>query len=430
MATAKLTKDAVDATHPGAKDLFVWDTKLAGFGLKVTPAGAKVFLYQYRLGGRGTKTRRWTIGKFGAPWTADKARDEAKRLATLVDQGVDPVEDMKRQRKVEATLGFKAYVETFTDGYLKTDWGDSWPQAKRQLEMHVIPHLADTPLPSIKPEDINPVLDALVGRPALRRNVWAVMSKLFAWADKRDDIDKSPMAKMSAPPTVKARKRILSPDELVAVWRASYQLDHPRGALVRLLMITLQRRSEVAELPWSELKESAGVWHLPGERAKNGEDHIVPISDLAAAELAALGWKRRGLVLPSSTGKTPISNFSDTKQALDEAMKPILQGLADKHADDAGEPRHEIEWQPWRLHDLRRTGTTNLQALGFPIEVTERVINHHQGGETAGIRGVYNLYEYLPEKTRALQAWADHLRNLTAGTAPASNVVQLAASRA
>lgn len=426
MATAKLSKRTIDATHPGAKDIFVWDDDMAGFGLKVTSAGAKVFLYQYRLGGRGTKTRRWTIGRFGAPWTADKARDEAKRLAQLVDQGIDPMDALKRQRRVEATLGFKAYVETFTDGYLKAEWGDSWPQAKRQLEMHVIPHLGDSPLPTIGADQLNPVLDALIGRPALRRNVWAVMSKLFAWAEKRDDIDKSPMAKMAAPPAAKARKRILSPDELVAVWRASYQLEHPRGALVRLLMITLQRRSEVAEMPWSELKKDTDVWHLPGERAKNDQDHIVPLSDLAREEVAALGWKRRGLALPCSTGSTPVSNFSDMKAGLDRAMKPILQEMADMRADAESEPRHEMEWQPWRLHDLRRTGTTNLQALGFPIEVTERVINHHQGGETAGIRGVYNLYEYLPEKTRALQAWADHLRHLVTGASPTSNVIPLA----
>src|SRR3546814_2105511 len=97
------------------------------------------------------------------------------------------------------------------------------------------------------------------------------------------------------------------------------------------------------------------------------------------------------------------------KAALDKAMLPILQELADEKADAAGEERHPVELMPWRLHDIRRTGTTNLQALGFPIEVGERVINHHQGGEASGIRAVYNLYEYLPEKTRALNAWGEFL---------------------
>lgn len=171
------------------------------------------------------------------------------------------------------------------------------------------------------------------------------------------------------------------------------------------------------------------MWLLRGERAKNDQDHLVPLSELAMVELDAIGWRRRGLVLPCSTGTTPVSNFSDMKAALDKAMKPILQTLADKRADADGEDRQQVELTPWRLHDLRRTGATNLQALGFPIEVSERVINHHQGGEAAGIRGVYNLYEYLPEKTRALAASSDRLRDLIAGDTPGSNVVPLAAAR-
>jgi len=430
MASGKITKRSVDAAHPIAKDFFLWDDELSGFGVKVTPGGVKTFVYQYRLGGRGSKTKRWTIGKLGSPWTPTTARTEAERLGRLVDQGVDPIEERQRREREAATLGFTAYVETFAEGYLEPEWGDSWRQAKRQLEMHAVPILGDTPLPAIKVSDLNPVFDALRGRPALQKNVHAVLRKLFNWADKRDDIDGSPMAKMDVPPGVKRRKRILSPDEIVAVWRASYSLDDPRGAMVRLLLITLQRRSEVAGLVWSEVSQSGRSWVLPGERAKNGEDHLVPLSDLAVAELDAIGWKRRGLVLPSSTGITPVSNFSKTKIALDEAMLPILQELADAKADSLGDDRHEVKLTPWRIHDLRRTGTTNLQALGFPIEVTERVINHHQGGETSGIRAVYNLYEYAPEKTNALQAWGMYLDQLIMGRVSAPNVVRLAAVRA
>ena len=134
-------------------------------------------------------------------------------------------------------------------------------------------------------------------------------------------------------------------------------------------------------------------------------------------------------MLPSSTGKTPVSNFSDMKAALDAAMLPILQELADAAADERGEEPHEVKLAPWCLHDLRRTGTTNLQALGFQIEVTERVINHHQGGEASGIRGIYNLHDYHGEKARALEAWAQHLMGLF--TPPEkTNLVSLDAMRA
>lgn len=429
MAECKLTKRNIDEIEKGDRDAFYWDDEVAGFGLKVTAAGGRIFVFQYRIGGRGAKTRRWTIGKYGA-LTPDLARKEAKRLAALVAQGSDPVEEKKEKARVERTKGFKGYVETFAAGYLETEWGSSWKQAKGYLERHAVPKLGDKALPAIKPEHINEVLDGLRSQPGLQRSVWAVMSSLFRWAERRDDIEKSPMAKVPVPQGSKARKRVLSPDELTAIWRASYSLDDPRGALVRFLMITLQRRSEVAGLPWAELSKTDSRWHLPGERSKNGQDHLVPLSGLALAELEAIGWKSRGLVMPSSTGKTAVSNFSDMKAALDAAMLPILQELADEKADASGEDRHPVALKPWRLHDLRRTGTTNLQALGFPIEVSERVINHHQGGEASGIRGIYNLYEYLDEKVRALDAWAAHLKSLIDGTPPVSNVVQLATARA
>lgn len=424
MATGQINKRAVDALATGKGDAFLWDTELKGFGVKVTPNGVKTYLYQYRMGGRDTRTERYTIGRHG-PLTPDKARTLAKDLAFMVHQGRSPVQEARDRKRLTSTMGFSSYVETFTEGYLKTDWGDSWPQAKRQLEMHVVPVLGDKPLPEIAPADINPVFDALRDRPALQRNVHAVLRKLFNWAERRDDVRVSPMSKMDVPKGVRRRKRILSPDEIRACWQASYSLSPPRGAFVRVLIATLQRRSEVAELPWSELSQPNAMWSLPGERAKNGQDHLVPLNSLALAEFEQLGWKRRGVVFPSATGSTPISNFSDMKADLDRLMLPILQTLSDKQADALGEPRHAVTLEPWRLHDIRRTGTTQMQALGFPIEVTERVINHHEGGEASGIRAVYNLHQYTPEKTRALESWGAWLERLISGADEASNVVTL-----
>lgn len=410
MPHIKITKTAVDSIPvPASRDALYWDNDPKGpqgFGLRITPKGVRSYVFQYRLPDQNA--RRMTIGRHGA-WTPDKARERAKEIKRDIDKGIDPVEAERERRRQMRTLRFDAYVDTFTDGYLKTDWGDSWPQAKRQLEMHVIPHIGKLALPKIGVADLNPIFDALRSQPAVERNVFAVLRKLFNWAEKRDDVERSPMSKMNVPKGVPSRRRILSPDELIALWRATFMLDSPRGALVRLLMITLQRRSEVAELPWPELDREKQLWQLPGERAKNNVEHLIPLSNLAMAELDNFGWKHQGLVMPCSTGKTAVSNFSDMKTALDAAMILILQDLADARSDATGESRYQVELKPWRIHDIRRTGTTHLQALGFPIEVGERVINHHQGGETSGIRGVYNLYEYLPEKTAALQSWAKRL---------------------
>lgn len=427
MATGKVTKRSVDAVQAGLSDAFLWDDELRGFGLKVTPAGKRSYIYQYRIGGRGAKTKRWTIGSHGSPWTPATARTEAERLALLVGQGTDPVDAERLRQRQAATLGFAEYIETFTDRYLKLEWGDSWPLAKRRLEMYAVPALKDRPLPEIRAYEITGILDKVREQPALARNLHAVLRKLFNWAERRDDIEVSPMHKIDAPSGAKARKRVLTDDELLALWRATYKLNDPFGQFVRLLICTLQRRSEVAVLAWPEFSRNEQMWRLPGERAKNNADHLVPLNALATAELDALGWKRRGLLF-TTTGKTAISGFSRMKRSLDAKMLTELQAIYAERAERSGEEAEEAAIAPWRLHDIRRTGTTRMQGLGIPIEVTEKVINH-LSGETAGIRGVYNLWAYADEKRRALDAWSSWLDTLAGREAP-DNVVPIAAARA
>jgi hypothetical protein len=109
MVKGRITKAAADGFAPGLKDRLLWDEKLPGFGLKVTPGGSKVLIFQYRLGGRGAKVRQYTIGKFG-PLTPDRARGEAERPAMLVAQGVDPQRQEVERQRIAIDLAFKSYV--------------------------------------------------------------------------------------------------------------------------------------------------------------------------------------------------------------------------------------------------------------------------------------------------------------------------------
>jgi integrase len=381
---------------------------------------------QYRLKGR--PARRVTLGVHGSPWTPAKARAEAQDILIEVKRGLDPVEARQKKEREARTLGFESYLDRFSEIYLQAKWkpraaGD----AKRTLQLHVLPHLKGRSLPELKASDITAVLDTLHGRKALLRNTYALLRLLFNWAKGRGDIAASPMESIPSPDKVKERKRVLTPDEVLALWRATYKLNSLFGAYVRLLIATLQRRNEVAGLPWKELDQAGSIWRIDGERAKNDEDHLVPLNKLAVAELDGLGWKRRGLVF-STTGTTAISGFSRLKTQLDKLMLPLLQEIADERAEALGEPSHPVTVEPWRLHDIRRTGTTQMQALGIPIEVTERAINH-KSGEASGIRAVYNLHEYQPEKRRAFDLWGGYLERIISGS-EAPNVVSLVKSAA
>src|ERR1043166_9142513 len=157
MPTARINKTAVDAVQAGAKDVLLWDDKLKGFGLKVTPSGAKVYVYQYRLGGRGAPVRRYTIGRHDK-LTPDGARKQAERLAALTAQGVDPqTEKVDRERRA-IDLAFKPHVERFAEGCLRVKWASSHKYAHSLLTSYAVPVLGNKPLPDIRRQDVRAVL--------------------------------------------------------------------------------------------------------------------------------------------------------------------------------------------------------------------------------------------------------------------------------
>jgi integrase len=202
-----------------------------------------------------------------------------------------------------------------------------------------------------------------------------------------------------------ARDRVLTDDELASIWRAAEATGAKVfGLLVRLLILTGQRREEVAGMAWSELSPDRQTWTIPAGRAKNGKDHLVPLSaaarDLLPEEPHA-DERESELLFPGQRG-TPFNGWSKSKAQLDKDSGVI----------------------GWRIHDLRRTLATGLQRLGVRLEVTEAVLNHVSGSR-AGIVGIYQRHEWAAEKRAALDAWAAHVMALVRGRDDAGNITAL-----
>jgi integrase len=405
MASQSITIRTIEASKPcPGRDVYTWDSGLRGFGLRVTPNGVKSYVLQYRVDGR--PARRTTIGIHGSPWTTQTARKEAERLLMLVRQGVDPVEEARNAKRREKVLNFSSYCDQFVELYLQANWPDTWPEQQRILENVLKPRWGKKALTALKRADMVKLMDDYADRPGSRKVIHSLLRKLFNWAVDREDIDISPLAGMKAPKACPSRRRVLGQEELICLWQATGQASWPWGPFVRLLLLTMQRRQEVAEMDWSEIDLEAKTWTLPAERAKNDEAHIIPLTEMAVAELAALYPQERGFVF-STTGITPVSGYSKAKRLLDERMLKVMHR---RQKERGGNPQ-SVKIDEWRLHDLRRTGATNLQALGIPIEVTEAVLNHISGTR-AGIAGIYNRYKYEPEKRVALEAWDSRLQEL------------------
>jgi integrase len=404
MPTGRINKTSVDALSSAAGELFLWDEDLRGFGVKATATGAKSYLVQYRMGGRGAKVKRYTIGRHGSPWTPDTARTEAKRLLIEVGQGIDVAAQKQERSRRAPDLAFKVYSERFVDRCLKERWSRSWADAEAALDRHVIPVLRDKPLPELGRADIKEVLDRLRGRTATRRKVFAILRRMFRWAVSEGDLERSPLEGLEAPPIPASRDRVLADWELQLVLEAAGKIGKPFGPLIRLLVLTGQRMQELASASWSELDRGDALLTVPAARAKNGRATDVPLSAAAIAQIDALAggkkWPRKGLLF-TTTGKTPVSGFSRAKRQIDREVDQILRERQDDRT--VGQ---------WRYHDLRRTLATGLQRLGVRFEVTEAILNHVSGSK-AGVAGIYQRHDWKEEKRGALEAWAAHVSSFS-----------------
>jgi integrase len=431
MAVGRILKKSVEAipAPEAGKRAYLWDDQLKGFGVMVTPAGSRSYLVQFQMGGRGSPTRRATIGQHGRPWTADDARERAKDLLFMIHKGIDPLEEeRKRQQDSEdgkreaERLAFADYADLFGRLYVDRHALRSADEIKAVFRRDLTPHFKRRSIASIRRGEITSRLDAIVERSpsaAVKAHKW--LRKMFLWAINRGDVAASPMEGMPPPAKDGERNRYLKGDELRAVWLAAEKLGEPYTSFVRMLILTGQRLREVAFMGWSEIDLEKGHWHIPGARTKNKRDHLVPLPPQVVAILSARfpdKKLRKGPVF-TTDGKKPINGFSKPKRKLDEAVTAALAEIKSEELPIM---------QPWVLHDLRRSFSTGGQALGFSRDLMHATINHISGGKRGSLDRVYQLHDYYAEKVTVMASWARHIETIVSGET--SNVVPLAAARA
>lgn len=442
MATLKLTDGLVEAAQPEARDTYLWDAALPRFGVRITPAGARIYLVQYRArgaAGEKPKTRRITIGQHdGDLWNVTKARAQARKLLAPVDLGQDPFADreaareaaraqaLARQEAEAAAIREKTRRELETFGVLaeafiaeKHAKRRSGAEASRLIRRDPMDAWSERHIGDIRRRDVLDLLKALTERaPAVARQTYAELRPLFEWCVERELIEVSPCASITPPPRPKSRDRVLSDSELALVWRGAERLGYPFGPVIQLMILTGQRRSEVAEMTWAEVSLNQCVWQLPADRAKNDVLHEIDLSPEALAILQAV--PRTGdFLFPARGGEKPVQGFSATKRRLDK----IIEALRAEDAAKAGEEPPAEPLPEWRLHDLRRTCATGLAAMRFPPEVIERILNHVSGIQS-GLVGVYQRFDYRAERKAALRAWGERVAAIISGRPVPSNVVQ------
>jgi integrase len=376
-------------SEPGSDRTLFWDADMPGFGLVVTSSGHRSFVVQYRAGGR---SRRMTIdGVLGL----FEARKRARALLGEVAKDRDPLQE-RRSAISLAEDTFKAIAEA----YLAREGKKLRTVAERRvtLERLVYPRIGAQPISTIRRSDVVRLLDRIEDEngPVMADRTLAYIRKVMNWHASRSDEFRSPIVRGMARASGKerARARILTDDELRAIWSAANATAGPFGALVKFLLLTGARRGEAAEMTWSEISDSD--WTLPAARNKVKVDLIRPLSAAAQSTIAELPRVGRHGFVFTTGGDRPLGGFSKFKRRFDETC-----GVAD-----------------WTLHDLRRTARSLMSRVGVSTDHAERCLGHVIGG----VRAVYDRHEFYEEKRYAfdlLAAQIDRIAN------PHDNVVSL-----
>jgi len=378
--TIRLTKTVIDSLPTPPKEIVFWDEGLPGFGVKVTPKGRKVFIVLYRTGGAGSRLRKYTIGPYGRV-TLHAARGEAQKVFAARVEGRDPA-DEKREGRRRLTLDrIEELVELYDQHWLAAN--RSRKELRRVLEREALAEWRGRSVHEISRHDVASLINAVAARgtPYAANKLLKVLRTFFRWCVGRGILEQSPAQGISFPAREVSRDRVLSDEDLSAILLAARVMGGPYGEIVELLALTGQRREEVAQMGWDEVSLSTATWMLPASRTKNGKPHVVHLSAPAIDLLSAR--RPAGPLVFSVDGRKPFQNFSAAKRRLD-----ALSGVTG-----------------WRLHDLRRTIVSGMARLGVAPHVADRVLNH-TAGTIKGVAAVYQRYEFLPERKKALDLWA------------------------
>jgi integrase len=390
----------------GRKDRLVFDTACPGLGVRVTAKGTRTFLAQWTDPATRRKVRE-PIGVWGN-LTIEQAREAVRVRIGAVAKGIDLKADRERKRKeaererAASLLTFEALVEEWKTLHLAQRRRRYAAEAERAIRSG-LPALLKRPAAHISRADAVNALDRIVrnGKVVTAGRTMAYARACFSWAEKRGKVPENPFRGLPIGAGKIERERVLSDAEIADAWAATGSLGYPFGPFYKLMILTLQRREEVAAMRWSEIADDMSRWTIPGARMKNGKPHDVHLSEAARAVLRSLPrvegcdfvfstGRRRGAV---KDGPAPISGFSQGKRHLDAAIAGI---------------RGEVAGEPWRMHDLRRTGVTILARLGFDSIVVDKLLAH-QPAKLLGVAGVYQRHDFARERATAIDAWATHV---------------------
>lgn len=388
----KLTAATIRDLAPpaGSADTVFWDDSLPAFGLRVRASGARSWLVQYAHGGR---TRRLTLGT-PAILDVTKARTTARDVLAKARMGHDPAAEKAKARATARTEADETFGRMLP-AYLERKRLEVRPRSLVEITRHLQKHAAPfhrLPVVSIGRRDVAALIGTITSAngATAAKHVRQSLSAYFLWLIGEGIIEASPVAHTNAPICNPPRDRVPDDADLRAIMRALG--DDRHGRIMRLLLTLGLRRSEVADLKWSEVNLTENTIKLPAGRVKNAREHVVPLPRQAVKILRACQRERSDAeTVFGGVDGLGFQNWHAAKRDLDARITELNGGVALEH---------------WTAHDFRRSISTWLHDQGVDHLVCESIIGHKIGNAVARI---YNHATHVDARRKALQRWADHL---------------------
>lgn len=377
---------ALRAAKPAAKPYKI--AAGGGLYLEVMSSGSKLWRWKYRIEG---KENRYAVGAY-PDLLLTEARDKADAARKLVKAGIHP----SHQKQLDRIKVGQEHANTFEaiakEWVALKDWEQITKDRRlKMLERTVFPSIGKLPVRQITPAHILDILKKTAkNAPTVAAEAQRTMSGIFdlAVSTLRADSDPVYPVRKALPANKTQHKRPLSSDEIGQLLRDldSHGGNYQTGCAFRLMWLTLARPSEVIEAQWSEFDLDAAIWRIPAERMKKRKEHVIPLPHQAVELL-------RGM--HTITGhKTHLFPHRDDK------TKPMVTG-------SFRQMLHVLGWAgKFSPHATRTTGSTRLNEMGYSADWIERQLAHE---EPNAVRRTYNHADYLTDRARMMQQWADLL---------------------
>ncbi|MDJ1464949.1 site-specific integrase [Nitratireductor sp. GZWM139] len=413
MPTIELTdRFCANAKTVEGRQTDYFDVNTKGLCLRVSPAGTKTWNLVYTKPGNG-KRARMKLGRY-PEIKLGKVREKAREARAEIGEGTDPLTEKKA---LAASQTVADMVENYIARHASTK--RSGDEIARRLRKNVSDVIGTIKLSDLHRRDLTRCIDAVKDRGAhIEANrIFEDMRAMIRWARGRGDLDENLVEGMKRPTETTARDRVLSADEIKAMWQAlpEAEMREATRRIIRLCLITGQRVGEIAGITRDELDLKHHLWTIPSSRSKNKREHVVPLSDMAVeiireqlADVEALD-ERKGrdptpFVFPGPGSRAAVTGASIPKAVKREEV--VKRGVATI-----------LGIAPWTPHDLRRTAATHMEEIGISPFVIGHVLNHVSATKASITSRVYARYDYQKEKREALDLWAGRLFGIVNGMA-------------